>query len=116
MGDCMKKKGFTLIETMAVIVILGILSLIVVPLINDIITSARKKAFKETVNNLLESSSIYEAGYLVDNDNYSVNVINGRKIENDNEVVISKWIADTVLKDTYAKPYGIVSYDHILGL
>ena len=43
----MKKKGFTLIEMMAVLVILGILTLILVPMINDIITSSRKKAFKE---------------------------------------------------------------------
>ena len=63
----MKEKGLTLIEMMAVLVILGILTLILVPMINDIITSSRKKAFKETVNNLLESSRIYEAGYLMDN-------------------------------------------------
>ena len=63
----MKKKGFTLIETMAVLIILAILAMILIPMVNDIITSSRKKAFKETVNNLLESSSIYEAGYLMNN-------------------------------------------------
>ncbi len=62
-----RKKGFTLIETMAVLIILAILAMILIPLVNDIIMSSRKKAFKETINNLLESSSIYEAGYLIGN-------------------------------------------------
>ena len=63
----MKKKGFTLIEMMAVLIILAILSMILIPLINDIISSSRKKAFRETVNNILESSRIYETGYVMDN-------------------------------------------------
>ena len=39
----MRKKGFTLIETLAVIIILAILSLILTPMIQDIIKSSRKK-------------------------------------------------------------------------
>ena len=71
----------------------------------------------------IKTNTFYQAnqainvlGYLVDNEKYSVNITNGRNIENNNEVVISKWIAETILKDTYAKPYGIVSFDDILGL
>ena len=52
----MKKKGFTLIELLAVIVILAIIALIIVPIISNVIDSARKAAFRETVNGIIESA------------------------------------------------------------
>ncbi len=79
----------------------------------------------ETTNAYLgiRINSFYQAnrpinvsGYLVDNDKYSTKIINGRDISGDNEMVISKWVAEAILKDSFAKPYGIVSFDDILGL
>ena len=55
----MKKKGFTLIELLAVIVILAIIALILTPVISNIIDSARKSAFKRTVDGVLTSAKYY---------------------------------------------------------
>ena len=54
----MKKKGFTLVELLAVITLIGILGLITVPIINNTIKSSRKKAFKETLNAIVRNNFV----------------------------------------------------------
>ena len=49
------KKGFTLIELMAVILILGIIALIAVPTIGNIVNDATTDAGKESVNNYIRA-------------------------------------------------------------
>ncbi len=51
----MKKDGFTLVELIAVIVILGLIGIIIVPTVNDTIQKQRKKAFKTSVYGLLDT-------------------------------------------------------------
>ena len=63
----MKKKGFTLIELLAVIVILAIIALIITPVISNVIDSARKAAFRETVNGIIESADNYKGEYVLKN-------------------------------------------------
>ena len=63
----MKKKGFTLIELLAVIVILAIIALIAVPVIMNIITSARKSAFEDTAYGLISAGEMYYAQALLEN-------------------------------------------------
>lgn len=41
-----KKQGFTLVELLAVIVVLGIILVIAIPNIQQIITNARKEAYE----------------------------------------------------------------------
>lgn len=59
------KKGFTLVEVMATIIILGILALILVPIIDHVIERAHKASFRESVNNLIEAASNYISEYTV---------------------------------------------------
>lgn len=51
----MKKRGFTLMELLAVIVILAIIALIAVPIILNVIDETKKKAIKESANGYLDA-------------------------------------------------------------
>ena len=53
------KKGYTLIELLAVIVILAILAVITVPTITGIIEKVRKGAVKNSAYGLIESADLY---------------------------------------------------------
>ena len=62
----MKKKGFTLIELIAVLVIMAIIALIVTPLVMNIIRKARAAADRRSVDAYGRSVEIAMAGYLLD--------------------------------------------------
>lgn len=78
-----QKKGVTLVELLAVIVILGIIAAIAVPTINGLIQRQQAKADEATYTNVLEAGRLYAtenpdaatftladvmaAGYLADN-------------------------------------------------
>ena len=73
-GKCvMKKKGFTLIELLAVIVILAIIALIITPIVSNVIDSARKAAFKESVNGMIDSTNNYVSEYILEHNNELTN-------------------------------------------
>ena len=55
----MKKKGFTLMELLAVIVILSVISLITVPMVMNVIEDSKKKAAVESVNGVLDAADKY---------------------------------------------------------
>lgn len=60
-GDRMKKnsKGFTLVEVLAVIAILGILSGITISAVTRLVTSSKKKTYKNFEDNLKKASNNY---------------------------------------------------------
>ena len=62
-----KKRGFTLIELIAVLVILSIIVLIVTPLVLNIIKKARVSADKRSIDAYARSVEIGVASYLLDN-------------------------------------------------
>lgn len=49
------KKGFTLVEVLAVIVILGLMSVIIVPKVINTVNDSEKKSYEASVNNLVNS-------------------------------------------------------------
>ena len=53
----MKKKGFTLVEMLAVVAILGIIVLIATPIITKVMENSKMNAFKASVNTLLRTIS-----------------------------------------------------------
>ena len=52
----MNKKGFTLIELVGVIVLLGIMAVITVPIVRNITKDAKQKGYEKQINVVLESS------------------------------------------------------------
>ena len=60
------KKAFTLIELLAVIVILAVIALIAVPVVMNIITKARKSAFKDSAYGIIKAAELYYADKLLE--------------------------------------------------
>lgn len=47
------KKGFTLVEILGVMVLLGLIALIIIPLVDKHIVEAREKAYQTQINNII---------------------------------------------------------------
>ena len=59
-GDSMKR-GFTLVELLAVLILLGVVSLIAIPSIGKILNRSREKARESTKNELIKAAKEYYA-------------------------------------------------------
>lgn len=59
-----KNRAFTLIELLAVILILAVVSLIAVPVVNNIINEVKKNAYRQSAIGLVESANNYYASNL----------------------------------------------------
>ncbi len=68
------KKGFTLIELIAVLVIMAIIALIATPLVMSIIRKARVSADKRSIDAYGRSIELAIAGYLLDNGKFPTEV------------------------------------------
>ena len=68
------KKGFTLIELIAVLVIMAIIALIVTPLVMSIIRKARISADKRSIDAYGRSIELAIAGYLMDNGSFPTSI------------------------------------------
>ena len=86
----MKRKNlraFTLIELIAVLVIMAILALIVTPLVMNIIRKARISADKRSIDAYGRSIELAIAGYLLDNGKFPTSIdqltieYSGNKVE-----------------------------------
>ena len=69
-----KKKGFTLIELVAVLVIMAIIALIVTPLVMSIIRKAKTAADKRSVDAYGRSIELAIAGYLMDTGTFPTSI------------------------------------------
>ena len=57
----MFKKGFTLVELLAIIIILAVIALIATPIVKDSIANSKEQALKETINSIERAA--YNYGY-----------------------------------------------------
>ena len=55
------KKGFTLMEVLAVVIILGIVALITFPVVKNIVNDNRRKTFESSVRAMIRSTEMYIA-------------------------------------------------------
>jgi type IV pilus assembly protein PilA len=103
------KKGFTLIELMAVIVILGVIALIMVPVTSNMISKAREKSALESAQNYLkllgqelslgemEDNSLEDGEYTIDDINETDIVVKGNKPDSGSINITDGKIGDSVL-------------------
>ncbi|HPF83698.1 MAG TPA: prepilin-type N-terminal cleavage/methylation domain-containing protein, partial [Bacilli bacterium] len=72
----MKRKGFTLVELLAVILVLGIIALISVPIVTNIIKESKIKAAQATTYNYVKAIEDEMALKMLDRTNPAVNSFN----------------------------------------
>ena len=56
-----KNKGFTLIEIVAVVVVLAIIALLITPVVSKIINTNREKLYDDQIKNIISSAKIWGA-------------------------------------------------------
>ena len=60
------KKGFTLVELLAVIVIIGLIATITSPIITDVITTSKRKSFEDSAIMLTKAAQNYYSSLTLD--------------------------------------------------
>ena len=89
MSTKVKSKGFTLIELISVIILMGVIALITVPIIKDTIESAREKNFKNSALGLIEAANEYYLNSKLTGDYFEeieFKVNNGKMVSGDKEL------------------------------
>lgn len=104
-----KKKGFTLVEILAVVIILGIISVIVYPVLNKVLKDNRKRAFEASLNAVARAAELYKTDNnntlgVIDYDDGTIDMSN-----------LGKWksgtLTDRVDSDGLTKVYLAGFYD-----
>lgn len=62
----MNKKGLTLIELLATIVIIGVIALITMPIISNVVSDAKQKAFLNSVSNIIDAIDLDQMNNLIE--------------------------------------------------
>ena len=79
-GDSMKNKGFTLVELLAVVVVLAVVSIIAIPITLNIIENARKGALENSARGLMDAANNYYAIHSKEIEDYvDFSIVNGKQ-------------------------------------
>ena len=126
--NCHKNKGFTLIELISVIILMGVIALITVPIIKDTIESAREKNFKNSALGLIEAANEYYLNSKLTGDYFEeieFKVNNGKMISGNKELSFNgkvpvgdsyvkiKANGDVAINITDGEFYAVKDYDEI---
>ena len=128
MSTKVKSKGFTLIELISVIILMGVIALITVPIIKDTIESAREKNFKNSALGLIEAANEYYLNSKLTGDYFEeieFKVNNGKMVSGDKELSFNgrvpvgdsyvkiKANGDVAINITDGEFYAVKDYDEI---
>lgn len=81
----MKKHGFTLVEILAVITIIGILGLITIPMISNSVENSKTKAYRETINFIVDAAKLYRVNNDYDESTNQLIDVTGELLEYENK-------------------------------
>lgn len=84
----MKKKGFTLLELLAVIVVLAVVVLIGIPVLLNVINKSKISALKDSAANLVDEANLYYMQYQPEK-NLRFDINDGVVTSNDTEKLLS---------------------------
>lgn len=107
----MKKKGFTLVELLAVIVVLGIIALIGYASIGNVINSSKESSNKVTIKNY--AKAIEQIVFLSNMNDEEVNLDSSEWIEEKVKFENSKVVCNHIIYDKSASLYGCKVNDSI---
>lgn len=93
----MKKKGFTLVELLAVVVVLAIIIIIAVPIVKGFIKNARMNAVKDSAYGLLESGRVYYSNHSEDIDTYVQFQITNGEVVSEEKIQYKGTITNAIL-------------------
>ena len=108
------KKGFTLIEVIAVIVILGIIGLIAVPIANNITNSSKEKLYDEQVDRIIDATkklALDDGDYLPEEIDGSMKVVKLETIQS-NGYLTSDDIENPLTKEKMNGEVTITYYNN----
>lgn len=112
------KKAFTLVEVLAVIVLLGILLTIIIPNVNSSIKSSREKTLKVQMQEIYSAAesyfldhelSITEPTYVTINQLKSSGLLDNKEIKNP----VTNKVINGCVKATYNVNYKQYDYDYV---
>ena len=107
----MSKKGFTLVEVLAVIILLGLIAVIIIPNYNKSVEKSKKQSFEQSLNGLVRSIENYVANNS-NASNYTAEYINISAIDisadNLNQIQSGQFVISNgvvILKNVYNGKY-----------
>lgn len=98
------KKGFTLVELMAVIVILAIILAIVVPKVFRSIDESKKRACNVQMNYITDAAATYFTKYRYNDSDSGVTYDEEAKSETGTDITLVKLVDASLLKGTITNP------------
>jgi prepilin-type N-terminal cleavage/methylation domain-containing protein len=93
------RKGFSLVELLGVIILLGIISVIIVPNVVDTIANSSKKAFTRSVQGVIESAQNYLATSQdegLQGDGYDINYMITNKMLESKNLELNKFTSGNI--------------------
>ena len=80
------KRGFTLVELLAVIVILALVALITIPVILNVIEKSKVKTYQRSIDSYARAVEKGIAEYIMDNEGKSISGLNITTLKNGNYI------------------------------